>query len=215
VGERNAVRNLRRHLQIPADRANVVLAQGFEGLDDRVPVGLFGIDAELRENVVLAFDAGDGLLDVGQDGPVEQELCPGFFDQTAEDRGIERIGNRLPFLLGVGQARQGGKKLLLGVNQLDRDVHLSEGVHDLLRLAFTHQRVVDKDRLELVAQGAVPQDGDQGAVHPAAKRIDGLSVADGLFDLGDLVFDECLTVHCDLLWVPLRDTTVDTNEAAM
>ena len=55
------------------DFADVVFAEGLEGFEDLVAEGFLGVDADLGEDVVLAFDAGDGFLDVGKDGAVEEE----------------------------------------------------------------------------------------------------------------------------------------------
>jgi len=107
--------------QGPADDPNAVLAQRQERLQDAVSERRLRIDAQLGEDVMLALDPGDRLVDIGQDGSLEQNLGSAFLDDPAENPPVEGLGDRLALFLGIGQTLQGGEKFLPGVDDLHRD----------------------------------------------------------------------------------------------
>ena len=93
------------------DLAHAVLAQLDQRLEDPVAEGLLRVDAQLLEDVVLPLDAGDGLVHVGEDGPLQQVLRAALPHEAAEDVPVEGLGDRLALLLGVGDALERGEEL--------------------------------------------------------------------------------------------------------
>ncbi len=75
AGEWDSVCDFLGHVEEFGHLADAIFAECLERLDYGIAVRLFGVDAELGEDVVLAFYSGDGLFDVCKDCAVEQELC--------------------------------------------------------------------------------------------------------------------------------------------
>jgi len=61
-----------------------ILAQLDQGLDDPVAERFLRVDPQLFEHVVLALDAGHGLVDVGEDGSLEKVPGPALAHHAAD-----------------------------------------------------------------------------------------------------------------------------------
>ena len=147
------------------------------------------------QNVVLTLDPIHGLFDVRQDRAVQEVRGTAVADDPAEDAGIERVGDRVAFVLGIGQPAERCEKLVARVDDLHRNVHLLEHLDHPLRLAFAHQRVVDEDRPQPIAQRPVPESGDHRTVHATAQCVDRPAVAHRLPNRRDLLLNEGSIVH--------------------
>jgi hypothetical protein len=144
---------------------------------------------------VLPLDPRHGLLDVGQDRPVEQVRCPALPHQVAEHLPVKSARHGVAFLLRVGQASQGAEKVRPGVDHLHGDAHAGEDVADALRLVFPHQGTVDEDRAEPIAQGPMTKHRDHRAVDASAQGVDRTPAADRPANLRNLLLNKRLVVH--------------------
>jgi hypothetical protein len=153
------------------------------------------VDAQLFENVVLALDAGDGFVYVGEDGALQEILGFAFDDQLAEDVFVEGLGNGFSFLLGVNQALEGDKEGFGGVDDFHPDAQFFEGRLHPGRFSFPHDAVVDHVGFKAIAQRLVSQGGDDAGIHASRKRIDGEAVAYGIADIPNFIVDKFLHIH--------------------
>ena len=172
-GEGDALEQLDRQPERLAQLPHAVLAQLDERLEDLVAEGLLRVDPQLLEDVVLPLDPGHGLVHVGEDGALQQVLRPALPDEPAEHVPVERLGDGLALLLGVGHALERREELLARVDDLDRYAQVAEEAGDLLGFARPHEAVLDEDRLQALAQGAVAQHGDRGRIDAAGEGVDG------------------------------------------
>ena len=72
AGEGRAVEDGCRQAQGFGDLAHAVFTQLQQRLKNLIAEGLLRVDAELREHIVLTLDARHRLVDVGQDGALQQ-----------------------------------------------------------------------------------------------------------------------------------------------
>ena len=157
AGEGDAVEDLVGQAERLADLSYAILAKLNERFDDVVAEDLFGVDAELLEYVVLAFDAGDGFIDVGEDSSLKQIFGAAVFDDSAEDVFVEGLRDCFTFLLGVGDAGKGSEEFLLSIDYFDFDAKFSEQVDDALGFALSHQAVLDENGFEALAEGTMAE----------------------------------------------------------
>ncbi len=193
--ERNPVEHGGRQAQTRAGFAHAVLAQFDERLQNFVAESFLRVDAQLFKNVVLALDAGDGFVHVGENGALQKIFSLAFDDEFAENVFVESLGNGFPFSLGIGQALKGRKEGFGGVDDFHMDAQPFEGRLHPGRFSFPHDAVVDHVGFEAVAQRLVSQGGDDAGVHAARERVDGEAVAHGVADVPDLVVDKFFHIH--------------------
>ena len=91
---------------------------------------LLCLRAHALEDIVLPFDAGYRLLDVGVIRSLQQILCTALLDEIAEHYLVKGMGNRLTLLLWIGQSGEGTEELLSRVDELDRYAELLEDRRD-------------------------------------------------------------------------------------
>ncbi len=97
----------------------------------------------------------------------------------------------LALLLGVGNALQSLEETRRGVDVFQPDVKIvAEEVLDRLRLAGAEEAVVDENAGQLVADGAVEQNGGHGGIDPAAESEDDALLPHPLANLGAGLLDE-------------------------
>jgi hypothetical protein len=104
AGEGDALVDFLREAEGFADFPDAVFTQFGERFEDAVAELLLGVDAYLGEDVVLALDARDGLVDVAEDGAIEEEAGARLVDESAEELRVEGLGDGLALGLGVGEA---------------------------------------------------------------------------------------------------------------
>jgi len=189
-GKRDARKHLRRKPERLANRPHAVLAELDERLDDAIPKGFFGIDPELFEDIVLPFDPGDGLIDIGQDRALQEKIGPACLDKAPEDLAVEGLGDGLAFLLGVGDPGQSRKEFVSGIDYLDRDLEGAKPTYDLFRLSLAHQAVFDEDGLEPIPQGLMAKERDGRRIDAAGESIDGDAFAHCFSDGSDFFCDK-------------------------
>ena len=84
----------------------------------------------------------------------------------------------LALVLGVGQALERGKKLVLFVHADEVEVPLGERLLDLVALVLAHQTVVYEYAGQLIADRLREQSGRNRGVNAAGQREQNLAVAD-------------------------------------
>ena len=84
----------------------------------------------------------------------------------------EGAADDLALLLGVGDAGESRKKEVRGVDGVDPDAEVPEGVDDLLALVGAHEAVVHQDRMDAVAERLAQQDRRHRGVDAAGERAD-------------------------------------------
>ena len=201
--KRHAAKDGRRQPERPADYPDGILAKLDERLEDAIAEGVLRVDAELLEHVVLPLDPGHGLVDVGQDRALQQELRFALAHEAPEHMPVERLGDRLAFLLRVGDPRQRGKELRPGVHDLDRHAEVPEARDNPFRFPLAHEAVLDEDRPQPPGQGTMAEHGHGGRVDASGQRVDGGAAADRFLDLPDLLLDK--TSRVELLRCNLGD----------
>ena len=89
------------------------------------------IDAQLLENIVLPLDARHGLLDVGEDGPLQQKPRAASLEELAEDLLVEGLGDGLPLLLRIAKPLQSVEERLPRIEHFDVDAQSPKHLGDL------------------------------------------------------------------------------------
>ena len=75
---------------------------------------------------MLALDPGHRLLNVREDGTLEQVTGAALLYQAAEDRLVEGLGDGLSLLLRVRDALERGEKVLAGIDEPDGHAQATE-----------------------------------------------------------------------------------------
>jgi len=157
--------------------------------------GLLWVDAKLREDVMLSLDPGDGLVNVSKDRPLQQVLRVAFSDEAAEHLSVEGLRDSFAFGFRIGDAFQSGQELIARVDHLDGNTQFAEEPDNLLGFALTHESVFDEHGPQLPAQGAMAQHGNGRGIDASREGVDRRPIANGLFDLGDLLRNKLLRVE--------------------
>ena len=198
AGERVAPDHRRRQAELLADRADLVLEQGAQRLDE-LELQVVGQPAD----VVVGLDGGGagaaaGLDDVGVERALDEvRRRLGARVEVAEDPDLgglegadELAADDLALLLGVADPVEGVEELVGGVDDVEVAEHRLEVAAYLLGLAVPHHPVVDVDAGEPVADGALHDRGGDGGVDAAGQRADRAPLADLVADPLDLLVDD-------------------------
>ena len=125
----------------------------------------------------------------------QSTLPCGFGDAAGfllED-GDEFVADDFAFLLGIGDAGEFAEEEIGGINGVDVEAELvAQVLLHVLEFVFAQDAVVDEDAGELVADGAMDEDGGHGGIDAAGEAADDAAVADLLADGGDGFVDEAL-----------------------
>ena len=168
-----------------ADLADFVLKQKLNGLA-KLEFEIFRQAAD----VVVALD-GAAFDDVGVNRPLREEFDAAEFAGLLLEDADELGAYYLALLLGVGDSRQLVKEAVGGVDVFEICAEaVSEDLHDLLALAFSHKSVVDVDALEVFAYRLDEKGGDDGGVDSSREGEKDFFVADLRLDLGRLRGDK-------------------------
>lgn len=153
--------------ELGAEGADFVFEEFAEGLDE-FEVHVRGEAAD----VVVGFDGlggaaeGDAFDDVGVQGALEEELdgagggrvvrFGGDAQRGFLEDGDEEVSDDLAFLLGLGDAGEGGEEARGGVydGEVDAEV-LGESPVDVVGFVVAQEAVVDEDGVEAGADGRV------------------------------------------------------------
>jgi len=154
------------------------LSQLDERFQDIVSVDFLRIDTELGEDVVLPLDPRNSLLDIGEDGALEEMAGAAFADQPAEDVFVKRLGDGLSFLFGIGKSLQRREEFLPRIDKFHRHAERSEEGNNLLRLILAHDAVIDEVGLQPLAERPMSEHRHRGGIHSPRKGVDGESIAD-------------------------------------
>jgi len=100
----NSLRDFSRESQDLRHLSHPVFAKCLKRFQNLIAVLFLRINSDLGQNVVLAFDACDGLFDVCEDGSMEQKCGTDLADKSSEDFGIEGMGDGVTLLLRIGQS---------------------------------------------------------------------------------------------------------------
>ena len=142
-------------------------------------------------------------LDLGCDVVVAAGLdhvrIQGSLDQKAHVPQLRRLfledadeflADDLPLPFRVGDARELPDEALLHLHVHERHVEVAvERRDDLLRLALSHQAVVDEDARQLVTDGFVHEQRGDGRVDAAGERAQDLLAPDLRANAVDLLLD--------------------------
>ena len=198
AGEWLALEDVFGHAEVAADFADFVFEEVFERLDE---LELHALGQ--ASDVVVALDglrgAAHGLRldDVGIERALHEpvDLALGFGDAAGfllED-GDEFFADDLALLLGVFDLGELAEEEVGGVNGVDVEAKLAAQVLlHFLKFVFAQDSVVDEDAGELVADGAMDEDGSDGGIDAAGESADHAAVADLFADGFDGFVDEAL-----------------------
>jgi len=139
---------------------------------------------------MLPLDASHRFVDVGQYGPLQQKPRLALPDDSPEYLLVKGLRDGLPFLLGIGDPLQGGKKLPAGIDDLHRHTQLLKERPDPVGFPFPHQPVLDENRPQLFPQGQVTQHGHHRTVDAPGKGVDGNAFPHSRPDLVRFCTDE-------------------------
>ena len=88
---------------------------------------LLRVNAELLENIMLSLNTCNGLIDIGQDCPLQKVLCCAFLDDASEYVFIKGLRNGFAFGFGVGDSLECLEEFLARIDYFDRNAELVDG----------------------------------------------------------------------------------------
>ena len=124
--ERNAVEHLFRKSGSAACHPDSILAELDQRFKYMVPESLLRVNSELGKYIVLALDACNSLVDISQDGSLQEVPGSALPYDPPEYLFIECLGNGFPFLFRIGYSLKGFEELLLCVDDLNLHAKLCE-----------------------------------------------------------------------------------------
>ncbi|OPZ73023.1 MAG: hypothetical protein BWY83_00342 [bacterium ADurb.Bin478] len=195
AGKWDSLEQCRRKTQRLAEFAHAILAQLDQRLQNAIAEYLLWIDAQLFKNVVLAFDAGHGLIHIREDGALKQKPGAAVAHDAAEHLLVKSLSDGLPLLLRIRKPLQRSEKLLLRIDHFNLHSQFLEKGDHLFRFVGAHQTVVDKHGLEPLFQRLVAKQGDGGRVDAARQGVERQAVTDDLANFLRFLPDELLGVE--------------------
>ncbi len=195
TGERLALDDLGGEAEFAPDRAHLVFEEEAQRLD-QLELHIGRQPADIVVGLDLVGHAGilwrRALDHVGVEGPLRQELerpRPGSVRLEDADEGV---ADPPPLLLGVADPGEFFEELSGGVCVDERHPEVApKNLLHRLRLALAQQPVVDEDRREAVADGAVDQRRRDRGIDPTGEAAeDAPLVADLRADLVQRRLDE-------------------------